>query len=215
MTPQAFIFHHTGGRGTVAGVQDTLRQRGLGVQYVMDRDGNITQIGGEGASHIRPGSGVGAGLSNANTVGMEVIAKDNGDVTPAQVAAAQRFIQQNYPNIPVYGHGEVNPGHKEADEGLAIVNAIRQGRGQPVAPVAFNSLPQQPSTPQPSLAFAPPPAQAPQAFGQPLPLFSQPSPQDQPVAQMAQAQAPPSFFSYLAPGSPQEAAWFNFQNPLG
>ena len=153
---RAFIFHHTGGRGTVAGVQDTLRQRGLGVQYIMDRDGNITKVSDQpGLSQIMPGRGVGTGLSNANTVGMEVIARDNGDVTPAQVAAAQRFIQQNYPNTPIYGHGEVNPGHKEADEGMAIVGAIRQARGQPVAPMAYadrgtpvppSPIPQQPAT---------------------------------------------------------------------
>ena len=28
----------------------------------------------------------------------------------------------------MFGHGEVNPGHKEADEGMTIVNAIRRDR---------------------------------------------------------------------------------------
>lgn len=127
--PEAFIFHHTGGRGDVSGVQDTLRQRHLGVEYVMDRDGNITRIGNPGAAHMLPGWGAGSGLSNRNTVGMEVIAEDNRDVTPQQVAAAQKFIREKYPNTPVFGHGEVNPGHKEADEGMAIVGAIRRERG--------------------------------------------------------------------------------------
>ncbi len=126
--PSAFIMHHTGGGGNVAGVQQTLRERGLGVEYVMDREGNITQIGGPGSSHMMTGWGGGAGLSNRNTVGMEVIAKDDKDVTPAQIAAAQKFIAEKYPNTPVFGHGEVNPGHKEADEGMSIVNAIRRQR---------------------------------------------------------------------------------------
>jgi hypothetical protein len=126
--PKAFIMHHTGGRGTAAGVQATLRQRGLGVQYVMDREGNITRIGGPGSRHILSGKGVGVGLNNRNVVGMEVIAKNDADVTPAQVAAAKRFIQKYYPNTPVYGHGEVNPGHKEATEGLTITRAIRNER---------------------------------------------------------------------------------------
>lgn len=126
--PAAFIVHHTGGGGDVAGVQETLRQRGLGVQYVMDRQGNITQIGGPGSSHMMTGWGAGAGLSNRNTVGMEVIARDDRDVTPAQVAAAKKFIAEKYPNTPVFGHGEVNPGHKEATEGMTIVNAIRRER---------------------------------------------------------------------------------------
>jgi hypothetical protein len=126
--PKAFIMHHTGGRGTAAGVQETLRQRGLGVQYVMDRAGNITKIGGPGSRHIRPGTGLGAGLSNRNVVGMEVIAKNDADVTPAQVSAARKFIQKYYPRTPVYGHGEVNPGHKEASEGMTITRAIRGDR---------------------------------------------------------------------------------------
>ncbi|UGY13738.1 N-acetylmuramoyl-L-alanine amidase [Bradyrhizobium septentrionale] len=134
----AFVMHHTGGRGTVESVQNTLRQRGLGVQYAMDRDGNIVQIGGRGAANIMPEDRyrrspiLGPGqpfLSNKNIVGMEVIAKNDKDVTPAQVAAAKRFVAENFPNTPVVGHGEVNPGHKEADEGMTIVNAIRSQRG--------------------------------------------------------------------------------------
>jgi hypothetical protein len=70
-----------------------------------------------------------------NIVGMEVIARDNADVNQKQVEAARRFIRENYPNTPVFGHGEVNPGHKEADEGLKITNAIRAERGQQQTPV--------------------------------------------------------------------------------
>jgi hypothetical protein len=126
---KAFIMHHTGGRGTVAGVQETLRQRGLGVEYVMDRDGNITQTGNRGAANIMPGWGPkGKGLNNSNILGMEVIAKNDRDVTAAQIKAAKAFIDKNYPGLPVYGHGEVNPGHKEADEGMSITKAIREGR---------------------------------------------------------------------------------------
>ncbi|WP_024517073.1 N-acetylmuramoyl-L-alanine amidase [Bradyrhizobium sp. Tv2a-2] len=131
--PQAFIFHHTGGGGGPEGVRDTLEGRHLGVEYIMDREGNIVPGGGNMRSHMLPGWGKGEGLSNNNTVGMEVIARDNKDVTPAQVAAARAFIAKNYPNTPVYGHGEVNPGHKEADEGAAIVNAIRSDRASQAA----------------------------------------------------------------------------------
>jgi hypothetical protein len=126
--PQAFIMHHTGGGRTVGDIQNTLRQRGLGVEYIMDREGNIYQTGGPGAANIMPGWGAGAGLNNKNIVGMEVIARNDADVTPAQVEAAKRFIEKNYPNTPVFGHGEVNPGHKEADEGMTIVSAIRKDR---------------------------------------------------------------------------------------
>jgi hypothetical protein len=140
--PDAFIMHHTGSRGTVQGLQSTLSQRRLGVEYAMDRDGNIHQIGQPGAANIMPESKyrqapiLGQGkpfLTNQNIVGMEVIAKDDKDVTPAQRDAARRFIQERYPNTPVYGHGEVNPGHKEADEGMTITNAIRNDRANKAA----------------------------------------------------------------------------------
>jgi len=71
---------------------------------------------------------MGKGLSNRNTVGMEVIAKDDKDVTPAQIEAAKKFIKKHYPNTPLYGHGQVNPGHKEADEGMTIIDAIKKER---------------------------------------------------------------------------------------
>lgn len=129
--PQAFIMHHTSGRGSIEGLRETLRQRGLGVEYGMDREGNISQIGGPGAANIMRGWGPkGQGLSNRNIVGMEVIARNNRDVTEKQIRSAQEFIRKNYPNTPVFGHGEVNPGHKEADEGMAIVGAIRKERAE-------------------------------------------------------------------------------------
>ena len=81
---------------------------------------------------MRPGQGIGEGLSNANTIGLEVIARNNKDLTPAQIQAAQDWIEHmraKYPTIGnrVFGHGEVNP-HKEADEGMAIVNTWRQSQ---------------------------------------------------------------------------------------
>lgn len=152
--PVAFIVHHTGGRGTAESVKSTLDQRGLGVEYVMERDGTIHQIGKPGAANILPESRfrknpiLGDGkpfLTNQNIVGMEVIAKDDKDVTPAQIAAARKFISDRYPNTPVFGHGEVNPGHKEPDEGLTITKAIRDDRAkQQTAP----SVQDQQSQPQ-------------------------------------------------------------------
>lgn len=122
--PKAFIVHHTSGRGTVDGVISTLKERGLGVEYVMDRDGIIYKTGEAGAQNIKAGWGPkGTGLNNSNIVGMEIIANDDKDVTPAQTKAFAQFIAVRYPNTPLYGHGEVNPGHKEADEGITAKNA--------------------------------------------------------------------------------------------
>lgn len=128
--PQAFIVHHTGGRGDAQGVVNTLNGRGLGVQYVLDRDGHVFRTLPEGhrGAHILPGNVDGRQLSNANTLGMEVIAKDDSDVTPAQVEAARKFyadLHKKYPHIEAFGHGYVNPGHKMASEGRTITDAIR------------------------------------------------------------------------------------------
>jgi Phage tail lysozyme/N-acetylmuramoyl-L-alanine amidase len=127
---RGFVFHHSGG-STLKELEDTLRARKLGSQYLMDRDGTIYSFAGAGSPHIKPNDrygGIAPGLSNANAVGMEIVAKDDNDLTPAQVASARRFIAEKYPNVPVYGHGEVNPGHKQAREGMTVVEAIRADR---------------------------------------------------------------------------------------
>jgi hypothetical protein len=127
---KGFIIHHTGGRGDVGGVIDTLNQRGLSVQFVIDREGNIHQLLPSGAkgSHIKKGQGVGQGLSNSNTEGVEIIAKNDSDVLPVQVEAAKRLAAQlGYAPNQVYGHGEINP-HKQKTEGSTAVSAIRGGQ---------------------------------------------------------------------------------------
>lgn len=153
--PAAFIVHHTSGRGTVDGVLQTLKERGLGVEYVMDRDAKIYATGGPGSQNIMAGWGPkGAGLNNQNVVGMEIIANDDKDVTDAQKATFAKFIAARYPATPLFGHGEVNPGHKEADEGISAKNAALAYRasltGQPQPATASASgtaiTPGQPSS---------------------------------------------------------------------
>lgn len=139
------VMHHTAGGGTPSGVMNTLNQRGLGVQYVMDRDGQVYQTLPDGArgAHMLPASrfkeSANKGLDNSNTIGIEIIAKNNKDLTPAQVKASQQFIgqmQTKYPGIQnnIYGHGELNPGHKEKDEGFAALMPYREAVGAPGTP---------------------------------------------------------------------------------
>jgi hypothetical protein len=151
--PQGFIFHHTGGAEPDAQhVVDVLNRRGLGTHYVMDRAGNIFRTLPNGAQgrHIRDGQGPGAGLSNQNTEGMEIIARDDRDITPAQIESAKRFaadLRQRYPGIQFFGHGEVNP-HKQATEGATVTAAVRGGtpQQQPGVPQLLAST----VTPQPA-----------------------------------------------------------------
>jgi hypothetical protein len=129
---QGFVFHHSGG-DSLKDLETTLKKRKLGSQYLMDRDGTIYSFAGQGSPHIQPNDkwgGKAPGLSNANAIGMEIVAKDDTDLTPAQIESAKAFIAQRYPNMPVYGHGEVNPGHKQEREGMTVVEAIRAMRGQ-------------------------------------------------------------------------------------
>jgi hypothetical protein len=166
-SPQGFIIHHTGGRGGPQNVVDDWRKNrpGIGSQYIVDRDGRLYQtnrdLGYSGTNHMINGYGPqGTGLSNRNTVGVEVVARHNGDVNDAQEATIRGLVGQNYPNVPVYGHGEVNPGHRESDEGMRIVNAIRADRsGQPATQLAGQPQPtDQPGAAAPAPGLLTPPA---------------------------------------------------------
>jgi N-acetyl-anhydromuramyl-L-alanine amidase AmpD/spore germination cell wall hydrolase CwlJ-like protein len=130
---QGLVIHHTAGGGGPDGVLSTFRERGVSAQYIMDRDGQIYRAVPEGtaANHILTSYGERQGFSNKNVEGIEVIARNNNDWTPEQKQAIQQFTQwhqQKYGYDPqnVLGHGEVNPGRKEADEGFQGVQPWRQ-----------------------------------------------------------------------------------------
>ncbi|WP_051334895.1 N-acetylmuramoyl-L-alanine amidase [Bradyrhizobium sp. Ai1a-2] len=130
--PAGFIVHHTGDHlstSQLENVWNNERGRHFGTQYHVDRDGNLHVLDGRG-QHIKNswGSVVGNSLNNRNVVGVEVAAKNDKDVTEKQLETVRRLVEEQYPNTPVYGHGEVNPGHREADEGMKIVNRIRADR---------------------------------------------------------------------------------------
>lgn len=131
---KGIIVHHTAGGATADDTIATFKKRGFPAHYVVEPDGTVVQTLPDGArgQHMRNGQGPGAGLSNANTIGIEVIARDNRGVTPQQKAATIALIQQKSqqhnidPAKATFGHGEVN-GHKESDEGMAIVAPLRGG----------------------------------------------------------------------------------------
>ena len=138
--PRAFVVHHTGGGSSAKSIVDYWRANrpGIGTQYIMDRDGNVHSVkdefGYSGTSHVSgkhtPQDFLNKGLTNKNMLGMEIMAKNDKDVTPKQAKAFAEFMQKNYPNMPIYGHGELNPGHREPDEGQtakAAAMALRNG----------------------------------------------------------------------------------------
>jgi hypothetical protein len=137
--PAALIIHHTSGRGDAASVVEDWRKNrpGVGAQYVMDRDGVIHDVEAEfgytGHGHFL--HSVVPGVSNQTAVGIEVIAKDDADMTPAQLASLQRFAGPGgpYANTPVYGHSQVSPDDRE-NEGVRGVKAINEARAAGVPP---------------------------------------------------------------------------------
>lgn len=143
VNPSGMIVHHTGGGKSIGDVLNVFKKRGVASNYVIDRQGTIYRVLPEGAAgrHIKSGWGpVGEGRSNQNMEGVEIIAADDQDVNAAEKAAALRLIKERAaflgydPKTSVYGHGEVNPGHRQASEGMSVVNAVRAG--------ALNSEPQ-------------------------------------------------------------------------
>jgi hypothetical protein len=151
---EGVIIHHTGGNSLDVAVK-TLQARKLSYHYLVDRDGRIV--------NILPDNLVGwhAGntdkmpkINNSNTVSISMVAKDDSDVTPQQIASATSLeskLSQKYgfPKTNVYGHGEV-ASHKHPKEGYTIASAIRGG----TAPTA-RELKEGPGGP--SLGFETPP----------------------------------------------------------
>lgn len=139
-----FIIHHTAGHGTAHGVVGVLNARGgLGVQWVVDRDGTIyktlpsNSIGAHvGSSDTKSYRDRGAppGISNANAQGVEVIAKDDADIQmPEQGIAVLKIIKHlGYTRDQIFGHGEVNPGHKAATEGATIKKYVMDHWDNPI-----------------------------------------------------------------------------------
>ncbi len=120
--------HHTGGHLNPKGTVGVLNSRGLGAHFVVDRQGVPHMIAEPGTKvgHMRNSP---MGFSNANTVGIEVDAKDDRDVTPAQTRGTLALIDKltaEHPTIGrnVFGHGFLNA-HKQATEGKTITDAYQ------------------------------------------------------------------------------------------
>ena len=138
--PSALIIHHTSGRGSPANVVDGWRTErpGVGSQFIMDRDGVIhdtqKEFGYGGTGHFL--HSVIPGVSNQTAVGIEVIAKNDADMTPAQLESLKKFAGPDgpYAKVPVYGHSDVSPGDRD-NEGVRGVAAINEARAAgPTAP---------------------------------------------------------------------------------
>jgi len=149
-----FIIHHVGGRGTAHQVVRVLNNRKnkagqtikLGVQWVVDGDGTIykTLPSGSRGAHIGSSDdrnyrrrGAPPGISNSNAQGVEVVGKHDKDIRengmPQQGIAVLKIIKHlGYTKDQIFGHGEVNPGHKAADEGATIKQYVMDHWDDPI-----------------------------------------------------------------------------------
>ena len=130
-----FIVHHTAGRGTCDSTMNTLNTRqnkktgekiSLGVQWIVDREGNLCQSLplNSTAYHILDSA---LGPNNLNSQGVEVSGMNDDDVLPVQGVTVLKLVKKlGIPPSKVYGHGEVNPGHKVATEGKTIKKFIQK-----------------------------------------------------------------------------------------
>lgn len=146
---EGVVVHHTAGSSVDGAITHGNSSR-TGANYYVDRDGTVIRAVPEGdrTAHIRePGTpyrnGSHPNLTNGNTVGIEVVAKSDADVTPAQRQAVAGLVadiarRNNIKADNIVGHGEIQGGpggNREDNEGTAAAQAARQALGGGGAPV--------------------------------------------------------------------------------
>ena len=107
-----FVVHHTAGRGRAEDVVNILNDRGLGVQWVIDREGKVFQTLPDGVVGWHAGhkdqKDAPQDLQNQTAQGVEVIANNDADILPIQVVAAFKLMKYlGYEKDAGWGHGEV------------------------------------------------------------------------------------------------------------
>lgn len=141
--PEAIVIHHTGPANRPQQIFDTFNERQFPAHFVIDKEGNIWQTLSTGVRgrHLKAsGNFVGQGaradwVNNANAIGIEIMAENDDDISQVQLDAAKGLIEQigKMYNInlssSVFGHGELNPGHKQLTEGQKVARLFRPDAG--------------------------------------------------------------------------------------
>jgi len=123
-----FILHHTAGRGKASDVINTLNYRGLGVQYIIDREGKIYKStkGTKGAHVAYFYNSAPKDMNNNTAQGVEIIANDDSDILINQCKSALLLVKHlGYSPNQVYGHGEVSS-NKMRTEGATCKAYIKK-----------------------------------------------------------------------------------------
>lgn len=154
-----FLLHHTAGRGTAEDVINVLNNReggALGIQYIIDREGKLFRglPGGTIGAHVSPKNrtGVASDLFNSNTEGVEIVGKNDSDITLNQCRTALLLIRNlGYSKGSIYGHGEVQT-TKQPSEGSTCKRYIYKYWSTPEdkLPTEDSTITSQQGTPIPS-----------------------------------------------------------------
>ncbi len=140
---EGVVIHHTAG-STLNGALEHGAKTGTGATYYVDRDGSVLQWAPDDQRTIhiqepkaKARNGKYETLGNDNSIGIEVVAKNDKDVTPEQRAALDALLGKIVdthridPNN-IIGHGEIQGAHpfanREADEGTAAAKGFRESR---------------------------------------------------------------------------------------
>ena len=140
-----FMIHHTAGSGSAEDVMRVLNKRGLSVQWIVDKEGNVYRalpqdtIGAHTGSNAKMTS-----VKNSNTEGVEVIGMDDSDIKkrhdidisagrlPRQAEAVRQLVKYlGYSPNQIVGHGDVST-RKQATEGKTIKEYILQNWNKPI-----------------------------------------------------------------------------------
>ena len=139
--PKWAVLHHTGcrngpcsdGYDSSEAYAEHWRDTGKGVHFLVDEKGKIYQIQNikKRGVHTKKGNtefGKKHGISNSNSFGIEVDAKNDKHVTPAQQEAVIRLLKLlNIKAQNIVGHGEIKHPGKEKQAGQTILQKIRGG----------------------------------------------------------------------------------------
>lgn len=128
-----FILHHTAGSGSAQDVIDVLNNRkegALGVQYIIDEDGNLFRglPAGTVGAHVsgKNRRGGPSDLSNSNTEGVEIVGADDTKITLNQCRTALLLIRSlGYSKSSIYGHGDIQS-NKQRSEGATCKRYVEK-----------------------------------------------------------------------------------------
>ncbi len=145
------VLHHTGDNRLSSALNEFERfqttkegkSKGYkhGSQYIIDRDGMVYNLAPD--KSIMYHAGTTSGITNANSIGIEIVSKNSESFTEAQTKSAKAlvaYLRKKHGDLKVYGHGEIGAvSGKMKSEGKALAEEIR--KNPPVfSPISMGNM---------------------------------------------------------------------------